>query len=123
MVDSGTDETRQAEAARRGRKLFGRTLINIFQQELTELCSTLEARDCRHVRCLRPNDEQKPLFFDDKSMLRQCRYSGLLEATRIRRQGYAHRRSLSHFASRYALLLAPEARRRARQVMAGSLKA
>ena len=53
------------------------------------------------MRCLRPNDEQelalamtssflwldvclhcaqKPLVFDDPSMLRQCRYSGLLEA-------------------------------------------
>ncbi|CAE7567771.1 MYO7B, partial [Symbiodinium necroappetens] len=73
-----TDESKHL-AARGGRKLFGRTLINIFQQELNELCNTLEARDCRHIRCLRPNDDQKPLFFDDQSMLRQCRYSGLLE--------------------------------------------
>jgi len=115
-----TDESKHL-GERRGRKLFGRTLINIFQQELNELCNTLEARDCRHIRCLRPNDEQKPLVFDDQSMLRQCRYSGLLEATRIRRQGYAHRRSLSHFASRYAMLLAdPEARRRARHTMDAS---
>ncbi|CAE8628568.1 unnamed protein product, partial [Polarella glacialis] len=90
---------------RPGRKLFGRTLISVFQQELNELCTTLEARQCRHVRCLRPNDEQKPLIFDDVSMLRQCRYSGLLEATRIRKMGYAHRRPLRAFAARYAVLL------------------
>lgn len=120
-----SDDARDA-APRRGRKLFGRTLIDIFQQELNELCSTLEARDCRHIRCLRPNDEQKPLAFDDASMLRQCRYSGLLEATRIRRQGFAHRRSLSNFAARYASLLAsPEARTEARQAkdLAASCKA
>lgn len=104
-----------ANASRR--KLFGRTLISVFREELNELCTTLEARECRHVRCLRPNDEQAPLVFDDESMLRQCRYSGLLEATRIRRQGYAHRRPLRSFAVRFALLLGTrEARRVARHV-------
>merc|ERR1719265_1752928 len=88
---------RPAAAPRSRRKLFGRTLISVFREELNELCSALEARQCRHVRCLRPNDEQAPLVFDDASMLRQCRYSGLLEATRIRRQGYAHRRPLRTF--------------------------
>lgn len=92
-------------AAARPRRLFGRTLISVFQQELNELAATLEARECHHVRCLRPNDDQAPLDFDDGSMLRQCRYSGLLEATRIRRYGFAHRRPLRAFASRYATLL------------------
>eukprot|EP00929_Paragymnodinium_shiwhaense_P096392 TRINITY_DN5796_c0_g1_i2.p1 TRINITY_DN5796_c0_g1~~TRINITY_DN5796_c0_g1_i2.p1 ORF type:complete len:1442 (-),score=353.43 TRINITY_DN5796_c0_g1_i2:80-4405(-) len=95
-----------ATGGQRGRrKLFGRTLISVFQQELQELCTSLEARQCRHVRCLRPNDDQAPLVFDDASMLRQCRYSGLMEATRIRRQGYAHRRPLFSFASRYSVVL------------------
>merc|ERR1740129_2470269 len=97
------------------RKLFGRTLINVFREELNELCSALEARQCRQVRCLRPNDEQAPFVFDDASMLRQCRYSGLLEAMRIRREGYAYRRPLRAFAARFALLLSTrEARRAAR---------
>lgn len=101
------------------RKLFGRTLISVFREELNELCAALEQRQCRHVRCLRPNDDQAPLVFDDASMLRQCRYSGLLEATRIRRQGYAHRRPLRAFAARFALLLGTrEARRVARHVPA-----
>jgi len=106
------------------RKLFGRTLISVFQQELNELCAALDSRHCRHVRCLRPNDEQAPLVFDDPSVLRQCRYSGLLEATRIRRQGYAHRRGLRNFAARYAILLGSrEARRTARHATADNAAA
>lgn len=108
VAGAATEETTATAATasgRRGRKLFGRTLISVFQQELNELCTTLEARQCRHIRCLRPNDEQKPLVFDDASMLRQCRYSGLLEATRIRKQGFAHRRPLRTFATRFAMLL------------------
>lgn len=105
-----------AAAGGRRRRLFGRTLISIFQQELNELCANLEARQCRHVRCLRPNDQQKALFFDDAAMLRQCRYSGLLEATRIRKQGFAHRRPLRTFAARYSILLnSREAKRKARR--------
>ncbi|CAJ1341140.1 unnamed protein product [Effrenium voratum] len=115
MTSNGNAEDKDVEPPRRGRKLFGRTLINIFQQELNELCATLEARDCRHVRCLRPNDEQKPLVFDDPSMLRQCRYSGLLEATRIRRQGFAHRRSLVNFTLRYIMLLPTQVRQGVRR--------
>lgn len=88
----------------RGR-LLGSTLISAFRAELNELCETLEARECRHIRCLRPNDSQVPLAFDATAMLRQCRYSGLLEATRIRRYGYAHRRSLGVFAQRYAAIV------------------
>lgn len=103
-VRQGSTATPAAASASR-RKLFGRTLISSFREELNELCTALEARECRHVRCLRPNDDQAPLVFDDASMLRQCRYSGLLEATRIRRQGYAHRRPVRTFAARFALLL------------------
>eukprot|EP00427_Karlodinium_veneficum_P062454 CAMPEP_0169338818 /NCGR_PEP_ID=MMETSP1017-20121227/18121_1 /TAXON_ID=342587 /ORGANISM="Karlodinium micrum, Strain CCMP2283" /LENGTH=1049 /DNA_ID=CAMNT_0009434383 /DNA_START=28 /DNA_END=3177 /DNA_ORIENTATION=- len=87
------------------RRLIGSTLISSFRTELNELCATLESRECRHIRCLRPNDSQEPLHFDRASMLRQCNYSGLLEATRIRRFGYAHRRSLSTFGSRYEDLI------------------
>lgn len=87
------------------RRLMGSTLISACRSELNQLCSALEARECRHIRCLRPNDSQVALQFDDSSMLRQCRYSGLLEATRIRRYGYAHRRPLSAFAARYVDIL------------------
>lgn len=87
------------------RRLVGSTLISAFRMELNELCTTLEMRECRHIRCLRPNDCQQPLFVDDASMFRQCRYSGLLEATRIRRYGFPHRRSLASFAQRYATIL------------------
>jgi len=114
----GRTASSAASSSSRPRKLFGKTLISTFQQEMNELSATLEARECHHVRCLRPNDEQAPLEFDDTSMLRQCRYSGLLEATRIRRQGYAHRRPLRTFAARYALLLhSHESRRLARHVL------
>mmetsp|Transcript_116217 Transcript_116217/g.205819 ORF Transcript_116217/g.205819 Transcript_116217/m.205819 type:complete len:1162 (-) Transcript_116217:214-3699(-) len=102
---AGEPSRSRSPAARGRRRLMGSTLISSCRTELNQLCAALEARECRHIRCLRPNDSQVALQFDDTSMLRQCRYSGLLEATRIRRFGYAHRRPLSAFAARYADLL------------------
>lgn len=87
------------------RRLFGRTLISVFQQELGDLCSALEARQCRHIRCLRPNDDQIAMVYDDSAVLRQCLYSGLMEASRIRRQGFPHRRALNSFCTKYGLLV------------------
>lgn len=99
------------------KKKPGRTQISIFQQELNELCASLEARLCRHVRCLRPNDTQAALHFDDSSMLRQCRYSGLLEAARIRRSGYAHRQTIPKFVFQYKTVLPTrDARRNVRDI-------
>jgi hypothetical protein len=119
--DAAVVPSKSAAPSQTQRKLFGRTLISVFREELNDLCANLEACSCRHVRCLRPNDDQAPLVFDDASMLRQCRYSGLLEATRIRRQGYAHRRTLRSFAARFALLLGTrQARRVARNVPAAN---
>eukprot|EP00931_Biecheleriopsis_adriatica_P006099 TRINITY_DN107555_c0_g1_i1.p1 TRINITY_DN107555_c0_g1~~TRINITY_DN107555_c0_g1_i1.p1 ORF type:complete len:1278 (+),score=237.54 TRINITY_DN107555_c0_g1_i1:29-3835(+) len=92
-------------SAVRRRRLLGTTITSAFRSELNELCSMLEAHECRHIRCLRPNDNQAPLRFDDAPVLRQCRYSGLLEATRIRRCGFPHRRELDSFAARYAPVL------------------
>lgn len=103
---AGANSRTSAGGATAGRRrIIGSTLISSFRTELNELCATLESRECRHIRCLRPNDTQEPLRFDHASMLRQCNYSGLLEATRIRRFGYAHRRCLSAFASRYEDLI------------------
>ncbi|CAK0892768.1 unnamed protein product [Prorocentrum cordatum] len=112
-ADGGASSSSTGYAPQPRRKLFGKTIISSFQQELNELCTALETRQCRHVRCLRPNDSQSPLVFDDGSMLRQCRYSGLLEATRIRRQGFPHRRPMEAFAARYADLLGSRDARRA----------
>eukprot|EP00930_Biecheleria_cincta_P038117 TRINITY_DN26191_c0_g1_i1.p1 TRINITY_DN26191_c0_g1~~TRINITY_DN26191_c0_g1_i1.p1 ORF type:complete len:1265 (-),score=199.83 TRINITY_DN26191_c0_g1_i1:80-3874(-) len=93
------------EASPVQRRFLGTTITSAFKAEVNELCSTLEAHQCRHVRCLRPNDRQVALHFDTGPMMRQCRYSGLLEAIRIRRCGFSHRRTLSTFKERYALIL------------------
>jgi myosin heavy subunit len=51
-------------------------------------------------RCIRPNVENSPGFFDKEKVMVQLRYTGVLETTRIRRQGYSHRIPFSEFLKR-----------------------
>ena len=86
------------------RRSFG-TLFSVFRHELNERCNFLESHTCRHVNCLRSTVNQASLVLDDNSMLHQCRYNGLLEAGQVRRQVFAHRRTLQAFTTWYAELL------------------
>jgi len=99
----------QQGAQRRVQQLFGRTVIQAFRSELDKLINSLQ-RDgthCHYVRCLKPNAELRPLVFDGERVLRQCRYSGLLETVQIRQHGYPHRRPFAAFVQRYAAVCWP----------------
>jgi len=88
----------------RRRQLFGRTVIQAFRSELDRLISFLskeQGTQCHYVRCLKPNSSLQPMVFDGASVLRQCRYSGLLETVQIRQHGFPHRRPLVEFVERY----------------------
>uniref|UniRef100_A0A7S4QYN3 Myosin motor domain-containing protein n=1 Tax=Alexandrium monilatum TaxID=311494 RepID=A0A7S4QYN3_9DINO len=93
----------------RRRQLFGRTVIQAFRSELDSLVQSFMREDtcCHYVRCVKPNLPLQPHTFDSQSVLRQCRYSGLLETVQIRQLGYPHRRPLSAFVERYAALAWP----------------
>mmetsp|Transcript_122254 Transcript_122254/g.228315 ORF Transcript_122254/g.228315 Transcript_122254/m.228315 type:complete len:1511 (-) Transcript_122254:145-4677(-) len=105
---SGSTSLSPPSSGRR-RQLFGRTVIQAFRTELEQLIASFErpGTRCHYLRCLKPNAALRPLEFDDAGVLRQCRYSGLLETVKIRHYGYAHRRPILEFVERYALVAWP----------------
>eukprot|EP00039_Didymoeca_costata_P001569 m.53356 g.53356 ORF g.53356 m.53356 type:complete len:1619 (-) comp10863_c0_seq1:444-5300(-) len=56
------------------------------------------------VRCIKPNMLQRPHDFDDEKVLIQLRYTGMLETTRIRREGFAVRPTFAEFIHRFKAL-------------------
>ncbi|XP_074662164.1 myosin-IIIb-like [Tubulanus polymorphus] len=80
------------------------TVATYFRYSLMDLLSKMVTGTPHFVRCFRPNSENAPCKFDDAKVMAQLRYTGVLETTRIRRQGYSHRLSFSEFIKRYYIL-------------------
>ncbi|KAJ8304543.1 hypothetical protein KUTeg_018126 [Tegillarca granosa] len=57
------------------------------------------------VRCLKPNHVRAPGSFNEKYIKDQLLYTGMLETTKIRREGFAVRPSFTEFVDKYKIIL------------------
>ncbi|XP_078691196.1 unconventional myosin-IXb-like isoform X11 [Branchiostoma floridae x Branchiostoma belcheri] len=76
-----------------------------FSVSLSKLMETLNQAKPFFVRCIKSNSDKAPCKFDSQLVLRQLRYTGMLETVRIRQSGYSVRLTFQEFAQQYALLL------------------
>ena len=72
-----------------------------FRQSLDLLMERVFSASPHFVRCIKPNHEKRPLMCDDEFILKQLCYTGMLEAVRVRREGYAYRPYFSDFFNSY----------------------
>ena len=77
------------------------TLGGRFRKELTSLIDTLTKTNPKFVRCMKSNMQKVGGKFDSDVMLKQLRYSGLLEVCRIRQCGYPNRLTYKEFYSNF----------------------
>ncbi|XP_063102765.1 unconventional myosin-IXa isoform X6 [Cavia porcellus] len=76
-----------------------------FQASLSKLMETLDQAEPYFVKCIRSNAEKLPLRFNDALVLRQLRYTGMLETVRICQSGYSCKYSFQDFVSHFHVLL------------------
>uniref|UniRef100_A0A914EE04 Uncharacterized protein n=2 Tax=Acrobeloides nanus TaxID=290746 RepID=A0A914EE04_9BILA len=76
-----------------------------FEYSLNRLMRTLAQATPYFIRCVKSNNEKIPNYFDDNIILRQLRYTGMLETVRIRRAGYSVRIQYDSFMNQYRILL------------------
>ena len=86
----------------------GVSVASQFKTSLQSLVADLERTQPHYIRCIKPNLGKAPNSFDSGEVLRQLRYSGMMEAIRIRREGYALREDHESFYHRFSVLLQPE---------------
>ncbi len=99
---SNTDTSNQRSSIR------GISVGSQFRASLQSLMNDLEATQPHYIRCIKPNFNKAPSSLDAGEVLRQLRYSGMMEAIRIRREGYAMRETHSSFFTRFSVLLDPK---------------
>ncbi|ODN02300.1 Myosin-IIIa [Orchesella cincta] len=80
------------------------TIATSFRFSLMDLMSKLLGGELHFVRCIKPNDFGVPEQFDHIKVLRQLRYSGVLETIRIRQLGFSHRFTFAEFLKSYCFL-------------------
>ncbi|XP_017292504.1 unconventional myosin-IXAb isoform X3 [Kryptolebias marmoratus] len=76
-----------------------------FQASLNKLMETLDQSEPYFVKCIRSNAEKLPLRFNDSLVLRQLRYTGMLETVRIRQSGYSIKYTFKDFVHHFHVLL------------------
>ncbi|KAI4904764.1 hypothetical protein NFI96_015365 [Prochilodus magdalenae] len=76
-----------------------------FQASLNKLMETLGQSEPYFVKCIRSNAEKLPLRFNDSLVLRQLRYTGMLETVRIRQSGYSVKYTFQEFVRHFHVLL------------------
>ncbi|XP_015784428.1 myosin-IB [Tetranychus urticae] len=80
------------------------TAITQFKNSLNNLMETLLSKEPWYVRCIKPNDHKRQGIFDESIVRHQVKYLGLMENLRVRRAGFAYRRSYDVFLQRYKCL-------------------
>lgn len=76
-----------------------------FRTSLQALVADLEQTQPHYIRCIKPNSTKSSGNFLSGEVLKQLRYSGMMEAIRIRREGYALREEHESFYHRFSVLL------------------
>ncbi|KAJ7354826.1 TRAFAC class myosin-kinesin ATPase super [Desmophyllum pertusum] len=100
-------ETKQSPSLSNSTSRWQQTVSVHFRYSLRDLLAKLLPSESHFVRCIRPNEQMVAGKFDQEKVQSQLRYTGVLETTRIRRQGYSERITFAEFMKRYQMIAYP----------------
>ena len=86
-------------------KIKSKNIITQFRQQLNLLLDEISKNNQFYIRCIKPNDLNKPNNFNRIRVLNQFRYCGVLEAIKIARLGYPIRILFQDFINLFYSLL------------------
>lgn len=69
-----------------------------------DLLQKMVAGSPQFIRCIKPNEQKEAKKFESAKVLKQLRYTGVLETIRIRQNGFSHRFPFADFLKRYCFL-------------------
>ena len=86
-------------------KLKNKSLFTDFKEQMDKLFKIFEESNNRYIKCIKTkNKEIKERHFDPELVREQMNYGGILEAIKIKKQGYSIRKTKKDFFEEYKLL-------------------
>uniref|UniRef100_A0A182Q3R7 non-specific serine/threonine protein kinase n=1 Tax=Anopheles farauti TaxID=69004 RepID=A0A182Q3R7_9DIPT len=80
------------------------TVATYFRYSLMDLLQKMVTGTPQFIRCIKPNELKAVKSFDAAKVLKQLRYTGVLETIRIRQHGFSHRFTFADFLRKYCFL-------------------
>lgn len=77
---------------------------NKIRSQCQDLVKALMDCSPHYVRCIKSNDNKKPLTIDQSRVIHQTKYLGLTENIKVRRAGFAYRAEFHRFLDRFCIL-------------------
>jgi len=108
LYKADAEEINDTRKSGKAKNIKPKTIGSEYKKELEVLINKLEETDPHFIRCIKPNEEQKPGILQNDSILHQLRCNGVLEGIRISRRGYPGRKLFKDFLTRYSLLCGKE---------------
>lgn len=76
-----------------------------MKNSLAELMEKMNQSNPHFVRCIKPNTAKLSDKFTPEYVIAQLRYTGIMETTKIRRDGYPLRLTAHQFMERYVTMV------------------
>ena len=91
------------------------TVCSLFQQSLSDLLSSIAVTHSHFVRCIKPNADKLSYTVDSPLLRTQLQSSGVMDAVRVRKEGWGERMPLRDFVQRYERLATQQLKSRGMQ--------
>jgi myosin-3 len=95
-----SDDDPKQKGARAATNQLKLSVSATFKNSLMDLIEKMARARPYFVRCIKPNNLKRGNSFNDAYVLQQLRYTGVVETTRIRRDGYALRFTFADFIAK-----------------------
>lgn len=95
------------KAAKAQAKIKKTSVGYAFKVSLADLMKNMSEASPHFVRCIKPNHLKVPHNFNGDLVTKQLRYTGMMETTRIRKEGYSQRPTFGDFIERYKVIAFP----------------
>lgn len=105
LKEKEKEDEKKKKGVVQGNKIMSDSLSKQFKRQLDDLIKMLIQSNPRFVKCIKPNSNKSPNEFNSSDVCFQLLSAGVLEAIKIRKQGYSIRRTQDEFIKRYIQLI------------------